>query len=364
MAATPRIAEISKETDEFPVVEILCDSPCQVVRYAADELQLYLGKVTGQKPAITNKPSEDALQFILGDGPLARAAGFNVSALPNEGYYIRRIRNRVYLLGVDDPTSDLRSNKIIKNDDRATLNAVYDFLERFLGVRFYFPHECGIIIPKQERLCLPKSFNVLERPDLSSRMWGIHTWGKVWEGDDSIQCDIRSQLQLRYRAKPYGQSNAVNYFQFIERFAKTHPEFFALMEDGSRFTATHDMDNWGRIALDGAPDGNLLKNSSLVGEPSSPTNFMGWRVSYGKGDHEGQKVEVDRQCFITQGQSLHLVNTEGNGLAVMQRVEGLKPETRYSLEFYIRTKDVAARKESLFAGVYVTKNVNLHLPST
>ena len=48
----------------------------------------------------------------------------------------------------------------------------------------------------------------------------------------------------------------------------------------------------------------------------------------------------------------------------MQRVEGLKPNTRYSLSFFIRTKDVVAGKESLFTGVYVTKNVNLHLPST
>ena len=126
----------------------------------------------------------------------------------------------------------------------------------------------------------------------------------------------------------------------------------------------HNMDNWGRIALDGAPDGNLLKNPSLVGEPSSRTNFMGWQVSYGKGNHEGQKVEVDRKYFITQGQSLHLVNTEGNQLAVMQRVKDMKPDTRYALSFYVRTKDVVARRDSLFSGVYVTKNVNLHLPAT
>ena len=883
MAATPRIAEISTETDEFSKIEIICDSSCQVVRYAADELQLYLGKVTGQKPLIAKQPSDGTLQFILGDGPLSRAAGFDVSALPNEGYYIRRIGNRVYLLGLDDPKSNLRSDRIVKNDDRATLNAVYDFLERFLGVRFYFPHECGTIIPTQERLRLPKSFNILERPDLSSRMWGINTWGKVWEGDDNLQCDIRSQLQLRYRAKPYGQSNAINYFQNIDRFAKTHPEYFALKEDGTRFNAPnikftgqlcytsgiveemyqdvkayltgqpassrgmkfwnrnafspgyvnicpvdafywcgcekcrqiarpyrefykdpaeiqkvsdfiwqltadmanrmkaegvpgkliqlayapynlppkceipdnvqvavavfpgiappdnprflkneeqiapwlkivkggvilrawtgktmqraipfipamkhnyigqyfaerrhryvgafideysdyfmfaylnlylfskmawnqeldpkavldehfrlmfgkaapsmrrfyddlerlwnykilstvedsglggsfhvpdeieiwtniysaakmeeynalfdeaekittgaelqrvqfirrelfgklleghrfhvekhysmadwkirpgetvylrphrgtfnevqttvkleetpdsfvfrfhcdepfmeevkadivqndsphifdesevelflkpradslryfqiaanpngattsyeypdqkfakaqhcdsgvrctasrqtdawdaslevpkkllgdydktgfkinlcrrrvfssgrlvkeeyykwcpyiggtfHKMDNWGRIALNDASDGNLLKNPSLVGEPSSPTSFMGWQVSYGKGNHEGQKVEVDRKYFITQGQSLHLVNTEGNQLAVMQRVKDLKPDTRYALSFYVRTKDVVARRESLFSGVYVTKNVNLHLPAT
>ena len=883
MATVPRLAEISGETDEFSEVKIICDSSCPVVLYAADELQLYLGKVTGKKPLITKEPSENALQFVLGDGPLSRAAGFDVSALPNEGYYMRRIGNRVYLLGVDDPDSNLRSDRIIKNDDRATLNAVYDFLERFLGVRFYFPHECGIIIPSQERLRLPKSFNVLDRPDLSSRMWGIHTWGKVWEGDNNLQCDIKTQLQLRYRAKPYGQTNSINYFNNIERFAKTHPEYFALMEDGNRFispnikhtghlcytsgileelyqdakayltgqpassrgmkfwnrnafspgyvnicpvdslfwcgcekcrqialpyrefykdpaemqkvsdyiwqvtadmanrlkaegvpgkliqlayspynlppkceipdnvqvavavfpgiappdnprfakneeqiapwlkivkggiilrawtgktmqraipylpamkhnyigqyfaerrhryvgafideytdyfmfaylnlylfskmawnqdldpkalldehfslmfgkaaptmrrfyddlerlwnykilstvedsglggnfnvpdeieiwtniysaekmdeynalfdeaekmvsgaelqrvrfirkelfgkllegyrfhsekrrsmkdwklrpgetvylrphrgtfnevqttvtleevpdsfifrfhceepfmdevkadviqnntafifdesdvelflkpradslhyyqiasnpngamtsyeypdkkhakskicdsgarcTASkqadawdvsieipkkllgdydkdgfkinlgrrrvfksgrlvkeefykwcpymggtfHDMDNWGHLALNDGPDGNLLKNSSLVGEPSSPTNFMGWRVSYGKGNHEGQKVEVEHKYFITQGQSLHLVNTEGNGLSVMQRLEGLKPNTRYLLSFYVRTKDVVARKESLFSGVYVTKGVNLHLPPT
>ncbi len=125
----------------------------------------------------------------------------------------------------------------------------------------------------------------------------------------------------------------------------------------------HNVHNWGTLALDGQPDGNLLKNPGFTGQPRRANDYMGWSVWNGRGNHEGQKIELDKSCFITDGQSLHLTNTRGNTFGVSQRVKSLKPGTRYRLSFYIRTKDVEAKRESLFSGLYVDRKRNVHLPS-
>ena len=78
----PRISEVSGKTENFIKVEIVCDLPCPVVNYAAEELQRILTKAIGKKPQITNHPSEDALQLILGNGPLSRQVGMNSGNLP------------------------------------------------------------------------------------------------------------------------------------------------------------------------------------------------------------------------------------------------------------------------------------------
>ena len=74
----PRITDISGETDRFTKVEIICDSSRPAVRFAADELQRILTTTLGKKPEITTQPSGDALQLILGDGPLSREAGLDM----------------------------------------------------------------------------------------------------------------------------------------------------------------------------------------------------------------------------------------------------------------------------------------------
>ena len=84
-SSEPRISEVSGKKENFTRVEIVCDLPCPVVNYAAEELQRILTKAMGKKPQITNHPSTDALQLILGNGPLSRQVGMNSGNLPPDG---------------------------------------------------------------------------------------------------------------------------------------------------------------------------------------------------------------------------------------------------------------------------------------
>ena len=276
----PRISEVSGKTENFIKVEIVCDLPCPVVNYAAEELQRILTKAVGKKPQITNHPSADALQLILGNGSLSRQVGMNSGNLPPDGYYIRRMGNRIFLNGKDDPKVNPRQSRYMENYDRGTLNAVYDFLERFAGIRFYFPHECGTIIPVRGSLALPEKINILERPDLISRTWCQRELGKTWK--DKVVPDIaaRTMLQLRYRARPYGQSNSLNHFYFLERFGKTHPEYFALMENGKRYTDPRIYFN-GQLCFESGIKEEIYQDikAFLTGKPASSRGMKKWDIN-------------------------------------------------------------------------------------
>ena len=278
--AVPRITEISGKTEKFTKVEIVCDSSCPVVRYAADELQRVLTGTLGRKPDIASQPSADALQLVLGCGPSAREAGLDIGKLPADGYYIRRAGKRIFLAGKDDPKADPRARKYMENYDRGTLNAVYDFLERFAGVRFYFPHEYGTVIPVRGSLKLPEKINILERPDLSNRTWAVRGQGKL--PPDNVRPDIfsRSMLQLRFRARPYGQSNSLNHFNFLERFGKTHPEYFALMENGKRFTDPK-LQHTGQLCFESGIREEIYQDikAYLTGKPASSRGMKKWDVN-------------------------------------------------------------------------------------
>ena len=280
LAASPRITEITGKTENFSNVEIICDSPCPTVRYAAEELQRVLTKVLGKKPQIGSQPSAGALQLILGSGPLSRGAGLDIGKLPEEGYFIHRAGNRIFLTGKDSPDMDPRVKKYMENYDRGTLNAVYDFLERFAGVRFYFPHECGTIIPARGALLLPEKINILERPDLNDRTWSVRAQGKTWA--DSIRPDVpaRTMLQLRYHAKPYAQSNSLNHFRFLERFGKTHPEYFALMEDGKRYNDPKQQMP-GQLCFESGIREELYQDikAFLTGKPASSRGMKKWDIN-------------------------------------------------------------------------------------
>ena len=165
-----------------PVIVVPKETP--LLKFTAAELRTFLEKATGSKPAITRTPRENSLSLILGDNEFARKAGIQVSALPEQGYCIRRIGNRVYLAGKDSPTAAPAQNSWAQCYRRGTLSAVYDFLERFADARFFFPGETGTIVPEKGALYLPPVIDILERPDFVDRRF-LHYDGKWYEDNDS-----------------------------------------------------------------------------------------------------------------------------------------------------------------------------------
>lgn len=93
----------------------------------AADLQAFIRQSTGAElPIVADKLVRPAI--VLGDCPEATALGLDGSRLPPEGFGVRTAADAVYLVG--QRTTDSGNGQ---------LWAAYDFLERFVGVRWYFP---------------------------------------------------------------------------------------------------------------------------------------------------------------------------------------------------------------------------------
>lgn len=230
-----RIAEIRGTPVRAEKLVIVVESPTPLMNFTSGELQTFLAKATGVRPEIVKAPSPDGISLILGDNSFSRAAGLDVNRLPPEGYFIRRTGNKIFLLGRDSPTADPNTPKWVELYPRGTLNAVYDFLERFAGARFFFPGEYGTIVPAKDGLFLPETIHILERPDFPDRSY-LHYDGKWYENETygKIGGKALSQLRLRMSEIRIPKCHGLVYLDYIRRFAKTNPEYFALMPGGKR----------------------------------------------------------------------------------------------------------------------------------
>ena len=152
-----RALELTAENGEI----VVATNACKVVRFAARELNGILTRTFGAALPVAERPSPGKVSVILGETEWSRAAGIDPSRLGRDGFFIRAEKDRIYIVGKDDPKEDL--DHLLLGDkhhfqwtERATLFGVYELLERFAGVRLYFPDELGEIVPKLSAVAVPE----------------------------------------------------------------------------------------------------------------------------------------------------------------------------------------------------------------
>ena len=223
---------------------VIAPNAPKTVVFAADEMTNFLSRVFGSPVSVVTKPEEGMVNIVLGTNKWTRAAGVDPSDLPRDSFILRAASSKrgafVFVSGCDDPSADIRADwragkcgEIGATYERATIFAVYDFLERYAGCRFYFPGPLGEIVPKAASVTIPCG-EVRESPAFVKRMWSL-PGGALMESDESGICNVRQYgyiqmlRQRRFSCAPliHGFRN----YQLKERFGKTHPEYFALKRD-------------------------------------------------------------------------------------------------------------------------------------
>lgn len=112
------------------------------------------------EPPPTGQPA-----IVIGDCAESRAAGIDAAALPPEGFVVRSAADRIYLVG---GTRQLSAGRPADG----TAWAVADFLERFVGVRWYWPVELGgRSVPKTRSLAV-RPTHYRDQPVLRLRQQG------------------------------------------------------------------------------------------------------------------------------------------------------------------------------------------------
>jgi hypothetical protein len=231
---------------EFKHIEIvIAPKASKVIRFAAEELQSFLQERLQTSIPLTTVPSKDKVSFILGINCWSKQNGIDDKKLCRDAFIIKNSNNKIYILGRDDKTASPRrvlakGGGKAQKYERGTLFGVYDFLERFTGVRFFFPGEFGTIIPQGKPLNIPQ-IDIYDRPDYECRFVSIWSGVGINEKNRANPFSYtvspakalayhRYRLQTRYIPSCHGLSQ----LGLVQRFAKSHPEFFAMRTNGKR----------------------------------------------------------------------------------------------------------------------------------
>jgi hypothetical protein len=215
-------------------VIVLSSYATEAEKFAARELQTYLRKISGVTIPVktdTLKPRENMI--LVGKSKLTEQLGIDTGGLAKEGFHIKTTGNNLALFG---------------SDDTDTQFAVYTFLEKYLGVRWFWPGESGEVVP-QKRTIVLGPISDTEAPDFKWRdrgpggaLWGSTTGGPTEMHARSRMLGITEEHQAAVSLwekrnkwggmKIYGGHILAEIFP-PEKYAKTHPEYYALV-NGNR----------------------------------------------------------------------------------------------------------------------------------
>ena len=214
--------------------------------FAAGEMTNFLSQVLGAPVPLVTAPTEGKVAIVVGTNGWSAAAGLDVAALKRDGFVIKcdPAARRIYVAGRDDAKFDLVGAVANRGPNSwqlpcecASTFAAYDFLERFAGVRFYFPGEIGTVVPKKAAIEVPAA-ELKSEPDWRCRV--VFT-GEFGEWPDALPLkEVRrrsmlEQLRLRAQTETFTCCHGQYYMNMAKRFGETHPEYFTMKPDGSRY---------------------------------------------------------------------------------------------------------------------------------
>lgn len=213
----------------------------QKARFAAEELQMYIEKISGARLSIaTDVDTPRGSLILVGRSKLTDEMGVVIpsgmsNSMREEGFVIVCRGDRLVLAG-NDSSRDIQESEPRSNPSyHGTEYAVYDFLNR-LGVRWLMPGEYGEIVPHTTTIKF-QEMQVSEKPAFIVRDW----WGHVPKElrDQELRWKIRNKMNpMRLFAVP--SDGTANSLIPASKYLKEHPEYFAMRENG---TPDPDMPN-------------------------------------------------------------------------------------------------------------------------
>ena len=231
--------------------------PAPAERYAAEELSRYLQKSTGALLPVEEEGGNTAGACIfLGNTAALEKSGARVpkEMLNKEGFAIAVRGGQLFLYGANL---------------RGTLYAVYDFLERFCGIRFltesseYIPHVCELALPEEDILSAPafsfrsiQGLNTFSNPAFAAKLRTSNLWTKT---DEKYGGGYIDELY---------QPNDHSFFNLLppSKYYKDHPDWYN--------TADNVFDHEAFCWVERGPSQLCLTNEEMIAQAIE--NLKGW----------------------------------------------------------------------------------------
>ncbi|MCF6175135.1 MAG: DUF4838 domain-containing protein [Victivallaceae bacterium] len=226
-------------------VIVLSSGAGKIKQFAAAELAKHLKLITGQQiPVVKGKAPAGKYAFMIG----VSAPGGTKKMAPEQAVFTVTAK-KSYFNG-DDLVGRGRSLEAIaysKYSRTGTLFAVYLFLEKELGVKWFKPGDDGIVFAPSKQLKL-QAGTISWTPKLTMRE--IRPGYNKKTARDSVKAPKEFQLSVKQRTAKrletqiwlkrmkMGRSQVFGYGHAFTRwwnkYGKAHPEYFALNAKGQR----------------------------------------------------------------------------------------------------------------------------------
>lgn len=202
-----------REGQPRATIVVANDASAQV-QEAAQNLQEYIEKSSGAKLPISVTATGNAIT-------VGKSAAVDTSKIDEDGFILQGVDTQNYVIS--------------GGGDWGTAFGVYDFLERYLGVRWLMPTDLFTDVPQHHTINVPDA-RIVQQPAYLSRQLSpvyitgsspLNKWGKF----------------NRARGRVLFSHNLFKLFP-VSEFGKTHPEFYPII-DGKRYIPTDDNDEMG-----------------------------------------------------------------------------------------------------------------------
>lgn len=217
-------------------------SAAEIHQHAAGEFIRHIQQATGVTLACQTdaaEPPEGLNLVLIGFSRLSRERGLNdAKNLPLEGFHLQTFPGGLSIIGrlPDERERNDYGNSGLYNPRHSAawgeLFGVYDFLERFLGLRCFYPDELGMVMPKTSKVAVPPC-DYSDWPQFSLRI-GEH-WA-FWKPDERL---TNAAAAAKYGA--YFRRGNSSYFSAATHtpihwgvHAEDAPETLELRSDGTR----------------------------------------------------------------------------------------------------------------------------------
>jgi len=197
-----------------PMATVMCaDGGSERLKRAIGILRDCIAESSGARLDLSATAPETGNVIYVGSGPWVEAFKVDQKGLDDDGFEIL--------------FPDARSVLILGPTDWGTEFGIYEFLERYVGVRWLIPGREGTHIPQQKAIKVP-TVDVRQEPAFFERSWS----GFTNNNRDQVAWMRTARMPWRYNRVSFHHS--LQNLLPVATYGKTHPEFYPLI-DGKRW---------------------------------------------------------------------------------------------------------------------------------
>lgn len=220
------------------MVIVIPDEAVSCVQRAAEELKYYVKEASGATLEIVSESDSDQTgqgRIYLGACKAAKQAGVCTDRLTRNGFIIKVVGSDLFLAGRDTAYSWTAYNSPAET---GTLLAVYNFLDRQMGVRWLWPGKLGEVVPKALTISIGKFDETVVLPLKSTRIHPSYIYQlEGWFSDEARKRFVKDEClweQRHYFSWDTNLRSKHSFGEYWNRFGKTHPQYFNVLPDGTR----------------------------------------------------------------------------------------------------------------------------------